>query len=207
VFLTTNGSVAWPEKVEAVMAAGLDSLKFSYNHSGDKQFRAITGCSPEKFEAVKQNIKEAHAIRERAGYNTRLYASSIMYDGEQKDQMSQSIERIKPYVDEHYYLPLLSFGDQARIEGKDAVVGNPGRLDAMRPPTPCWAVFREGHVTHDGLMSACCFDSSNRWIMGDLKEHDFMSVWNSEEYQNLRKAHLTHDVHGTACETCIHGEG
>ena len=41
------------------------------------------------------------------------------------------------------------------MEGGETVGGNPGRLDAMRPPMPCWAVFKEGHITHDGKLSAC----------------------------------------------------
>lgn len=206
VFLTTNGSLADPYKVEACMKAGLDSLKWSYNHSSDTQFRAITNCAPEKFEIIKAHIKEAWKIREKNNYKTKLYASSIKYDGQQLKDMEQSVGRIRPYVDEHYWLPLLSFGDQARINGKKSAVGNPGRLDNMRNPLPCWAVFREGHVTHEGLLSACCFDSSNKWIMADLKEVGFMDGWNSEAYQTLRKAHLDGDVHGTACESCIHGE-
>ena len=205
VFLTTNGSLADPVLIDLVMRFGLDSLKFSYNHSDDEQFRAITHCSPKNFELAKANIRTAWELRQQQGYKTKLYASSIRYDGEQQAQMEQAVGRIEGYVDEHYWLPLLSFGDQAHIEGKDAVVGNPGRLDTMRAPLPCWAVFREGHVTHEGLMSACCFDSSNRWIMGDLKERGFMDIWNGKEYQKLRAAHLQDDVHGTACETCIHG--
>jgi hypothetical protein len=124
--------------------------------------------------------------------------------------MKQFVDEITPYVDEHYWLPLLSFGDQAtKTEGEmglSPVVGNPGRLDTMRAPVPCWAVFREGHITHDGKLSACCFDSSNSWIMADLNKVSFMDGWNSKDFQNLRKAHLSKDVHGTACEGCIYGK-
>lgn len=37
VFLTTNGSLAVPERVEACMDAGLDSLKFSLNYADSEQ--------------------------------------------------------------------------------------------------------------------------------------------------------------------------
>src|SRR5512141_699806 len=40
-FLTTNGSLATPERVQACMEAGLDSLKFSMNNSDVAQFRAV----------------------------------------------------------------------------------------------------------------------------------------------------------------------
>ena len=83
--------------------------------------------------------------------------------------------------------------------------GNPGRLGAMREPLPCWSCFTEGHVTKDGLFSACCFgfDGDGELLMGDLTKQSFMEVWNSSKFQQLRAAHLRKDVRGTACESCI----
>jgi mRNA-degrading endonuclease toxin of MazEF toxin-antitoxin module len=46
--------------------------------------------------------------------------------------------------------------------------GNQGRVGALRKPLPCWSLFTEGHVTHDGRLSACCFDHDGRFEMGDL---------------------------------------
>jgi MoaA/NifB/PqqE/SkfB family radical SAM enzyme len=210
VFLTTNGSLATPDRVEAIMKAGLDSLKFSFNNANASQFEEMAGLPPKMFEKIIENMKQAWAIREDGGYATKLYASSIKYDGDQAGRMQKAVDRIAPFVDEHYWLPLLSFGDQATEQeeemGLKPVVGNPGRLATMRAPLPCWAVFREGHITSEGRLSACCFDSSDSWKMADLKEVSFMEGWNSLAFQMLRKAHLDGDVHGTACESCIHGK-
>ncbi len=210
VFLTTNGSLATPDRVEALMKAGLDSLKFSYNNADAEQFKQIAGLSPRQFEKIIYNIQQAWGVRELGGYKTRLYASSIKYDGDQHAKMKETVARILPFVDEHYWLPLLSFGGQAteaeKKMGLKPVGGNPGRLETMRASLPCWAVFREGHITSEGRLSACCFDSSDSWKMADLNEVSFMEGWNSLAFQVLRKAHLEGDVHGTACESCIHGK-
>ena len=207
VFLTTNGSLATAEKVAPLMAAGLDSLKWSLNNADKWQFRQITGMAPSMFDAIKQNVKDVYGIRQRFGYKTKIYASSIKYDGEQQIAMQRLVDEIKPFVDEHYWLPLLSFGSKAKEEevklGLSPVVGNPGRLEMMRQPLPCWATMKEGHITHDGKLSACCFDNSNSWIMADLNEVSFMDGWNSDKFQALRKAHLSGNVKGTACAGCI----
>ena len=211
VFCTTNGSLASPEKVKKLMDAGLDSLKFSLNNADKWQFRQVTGMAPSVFDLIVKNIKSAWEVREKGGYKTKLYASSIKYSGDQEKAMQLVVDEVKPFLDEHYWLPLLSFGDQA-VDGEQelgmdkAVRGNPGRADNMRPPLPCWAVFKEGHLTHDGKLSACCFDNSNSWIMADLNEVSFMDGWNSAKFQELRKAHLSGDVHGTPCSGCIHGK-
>lgn len=206
VFLTTNGSMAMPAKVEACMMAGLDSLKFSINFSDLEQFKSVAGVKPALYQRALYNLKAARRIRDEGGYDCGIYASSIAFDGEQGEKMRSLIEQqVKPVVDEFYWLPLFDMGGAARANGKTPTAGNPGRLDAMRDPLPCWAVASEGHITKDGLLAACCFGTGieGDLIMADLKQMDFMTGWHSEKFQKLRAAHLAKDVRGTACEACI----
>lgn len=207
VFLTTNGSMASPEVVEDCMKAGLDSLKFSVNNYDEDQFKQIVQVKPKLFHDALKNIKRAREVRD-GGYETRLYASSIRYDGDQQVRMENLLEEwVLPYVDEHYWLPLYSMGAFAtqREEelGYRPIAGNQGRLGALREPLPCWSLFTEGHVTHTGKLSACCFDANEMWTMADLTKASFMEAWNSKDFQELRKAHLKKNVEGTICENCI----
>ncbi|MBM3537431.1 MAG: radical SAM protein [Alphaproteobacteria bacterium] len=211
VFLTTNGSLAAPGRLETCFRNGLDSLKFSFNYADADQFEEIARVKPVLFEAMKDNLIAAQAARDRVasetGHRGGLYASYIEYDGEQGRRMSKRIAEIVPYVDEVYALPLYNQADLVasgeRERGWKITAGNRGRLGALRDPLPCWAVFTEGHVTWDGKLSACCFDHDGRFHMGDLRQHDFLSAWHSAPFQELRAAHLRGDVCGTACEGCV----
>lgn len=207
VFLTTNGSAATPERVKACMEAGLDSLKFSLNFSDEQQLADVAKVSPKFWRRAIDNLKAARKIRDEGGYSCGLFASSIAFDGEQGERMREVVEEIKPFVDEHYWLPLYGMNGASKASGWKPKPGNPGRLDNMREPLPCWAVFTEGHITHDGLLAACCFGDGleGGLVMADLKEVDFMTGWNSAAYQALRSAHLARDVKGTACEGCAAG--
>ena len=206
-FLTTNGSLATPERVKACMDAGLDSLKFSMNNADEAQFKEIAQVRGKLFRDSIRNLKEARRIRDEGGYSCGLYASSIKYDGEQQDRMQDLVFDILPYVDEHYWLPLYSMGSFAKQReeelGYRPIAGNQGRLGAMREPLPCWSLFTEGHITYDGKLSACCFDAGDRWIMADLNEMPFSQGWNSAPFRELRAAHLKRDVSGTICENCV----
>ncbi len=208
VFLTTNGRLATPERVEACMRAGLDSLKFSFNFSDAAQFHDVTGVKLSDYPKVVANLKAARAVRDRVeadtGHRCGLYASSIQYDGRQQLRMAQAVAGILSFVDEHYWLPLYGqAGLTSGARGTKPAAGNPGRLGAMRKPLPCWSIFTEGHVTYDGRLSACCFDHDGRFSMGDLRRDLFMDAWHSPQFRRLRAAHLREDVTGTACERCI----
>jgi len=208
VFLTSNASMSFPEAVEECMKAGLDSLKWSVNAADESQFEHIMGVAGRLFHRALDNIKSAAEVRARGGYKTGLYASSIRYDGEQQEKMERLLsERVRPHVDEHYWLPLYSMGAFAtqREEqlGYRPTAGNQGRIGALREPLPCWSAFTEGHVTAEGKLSACCFDATANWTMGDLNQVSFMDAWNSKPFVALRAAHLKKDVTGTVCEKCV----
>jgi MoaA/NifB/PqqE/SkfB family radical SAM enzyme len=207
VFLTTNGSLSTPEKVQACMEAGLDSLKFSFNYSDPEHFAAITKKPETKFDEIVSNLKDAWRIRNAGDFSCGLYASYIMFEGErQREKMARVVEEIEDFTDEVYALPLYSQAAHIKsVNGTRWVFtgGNPGRFDKMRPPIPCWALFTEGHVTWDGRLSACCFDHDGRFNMGDLKNTAFMDAWHSPKFRKLRAAHLHREVGETVCGQCV----
>ena len=206
VFLTTNGAIATPGRVEAAMKAGLDSLKFSLNFYDGEQLAEVAQVSPSVFERVKHHIRMARTIRDTGGYSCKLYASSIAFDGEQGEKMRAVVDEIAPVVDEHYWLPLYGMSGASKEAGWKPRPGNPGRLDNMRAePLPCWAVFTEAHVTADGMLAACCFGTGldGGLAMANLNTTSFAEGWNSASFQMLRRSHLAKDVTGTGCEACV----
>jgi len=211
VFLTTNGTLAKPRKTEAIIRAGLDSLKFSLNYADADQFAEVANAPRAMFGKIIENIKATKGIRDRVEDETShrcgLYASYIQYDGRQAGLMESLVDEVRPFLDEIYILPLYS---QADLTGQDEAergwevsAGNRGRVGALRPPVPCWAVFTEGHITWDGKLSACCFDHDGRFEMGDLTSQGFMEAWNSEKFRELRATHLLGKIRGSVCEGCI----
>jgi MoaA/NifB/PqqE/SkfB family radical SAM enzyme len=219
VFLTSNASLATPQAVKACMEAGLDSLKWSVNAADTEQFARIMGVKTSLFSKALAHIKAARAVRDASGYATGLYASSIRYDGQQLDRMEALLDQhIRPYVDEHYWLPLYSMAMRSpeieRKLGYRPQHGNSGRFDVAtgmptRDPLPCWAVFSEGHVRSDGHMSACCFGSDDKFDVGDLNTQSFPEAWNGPAMQRIREAQMRTETEGPAalagtfCESCV----
>ncbi|MBF0588502.1 MAG: radical SAM protein [Magnetococcales bacterium] len=207
VFLTTNGVNATPKKVRECMEAGLNSLKYSLNYADPEQFHEIARVKKSLFKTLLENIKESRKVRDKYDFDCGLFASYISYDGEQGKRMKKLVKELDPYLDEIYSLPLYS---QADLTGQDnqeqgwkVSGGNPGRLDNMRDPVPCWSLFTEARISWDGRMSMCCFDHDERFNAGNLNEMSFMDAWHSKKFQALRAEHLKKNVRGTACEQCI----
>lgn len=221
VFLTSNAVNARAEYVDPLMAAGLDSLKWSVNHWGYDSFHEITGGSYKQFDDALTNIAEAWEVREYDHYKTILSASSILYAND-PDLVANTrrflTQYVTAFVDRHYWLPLYQMSmyaeDIVKTLGYLPTAGNMGRLDEKsmkptRPPLPCWSAFTEGHVRVDGGLSACCFGSDARFDMGILDGKNFMESWNSPKFQKLREAQLgtmtkgQDALKGTPCRVCV----
>lgn len=213
VFLTTNGSLSTRERTRACFQAGLDSLKFSWNFSDPEQFARVTGVKAALYDTCWANVADARIERDeeecRSGHRCGLYASYIEYDGEQAERMQPMVEWLTTQVDEVYALPLYNQASYCKTkiqrdhETWQQTAGNMGRVGALVPPLPCWALFAEGHVSYDGKLTGCCFAHTPDFDFGDLREMSFMDAWNSPAAQALRDASLRKDVRGTACEACV----
>jgi hypothetical protein len=168
------------------------------------QFGQVAQVNTKLWSKAIDNLIAAKHVRDSGNYKCRLYASSIAFDGEQGEAMQDVVRHIKPYVDEHYWLPLYGMSGASKAAGWKPQPGNPGRLANMREPLPCWAVFTEAHITASGKLAACCFGTGSDadLVMADLKKVSFHDGWNSPEFMALRKAHLSKDVSKTACAEC-----
>lgn len=217
-FLTSNFTLLNPMLAGELMEEGLDSLKASINFDTSESFADGTGVKGKLWDRALNNLKAAYEVRAAHNYKTRLYASSIKFSDEQQAKMASLLaKRVIPYCDEHYWLPFFSemqspLAEENIKRGWKANAGNQGRLGNLRPPVPCWSVFREAHLALRKIngetrhvLSLCCFGATDDWDAGVLDGSTFMDVWNGQTAQWLRDKHLGGDLHGTPCESCIHG--
>jgi MoaA/NifB/PqqE/SkfB family radical SAM enzyme len=211
VFLTSNGAAATEDRIRKVFEAGLDSLKWSVNFYDDEQFEEIAQVPRKQRERSFKMIRAAKRIRDEGKFDCQLSASSIKFTGGQGEKMREVLEEVNKHVDRPaYFLPLynMSGATPTNLSDWNPIAGNPGRADMMRPTLPCHtAGFTEAFVTVDGMLTACGFGTGTvdgSLVMADLKEMSFMEGWHHSKYQELRQAHLSGDVHGTACESCAY---
>tara|TARA_B100002003_G_scaffold115313_1_gene106585 strand:+ start:2735 stop:3739 length:1005 start_codon:yes stop_codon:yes gene_type:complete len=200
VFITTNGVLATPERIERIFQSGLDSIKFSINASTRIKYKEM--CGKDAFDQVIENMKTTWQIRSSSGISS-IYASSI-YDPSDEKEFSRINSIIAPYVDEHY--PIQLYGNKKMVENNDEykiVMASKKDMRSLQSMLPCWPVFILPHISCDGRVSACYYDNNKKFYMGDLNQKSFMEVWHSEEFINLRKKHLLKDVSGSVCEHCI----
>jgi pyruvate-formate lyase-activating enzyme len=204
VFLTTNGSLASPEKLAELVDAGIDSIKFSVNAGSSKRYLEIHGV--DAFDRVVENIvwlndyKLKHSLTK-----PRISVSSIFVE-EYREETEALHSKLSHHIDDFYLLPLYNQGGHVGGVVNSKIVGNPGRLENMVSPIPCWAIFNSARISWNGWLTACCFDHDTRFEMADLNKVSLLEAWHHPRFIELRAAHLSgvsSQLGTSLCKNCL----
>ncbi len=69
----------------------------------------------------------------------------------------------------------------------------------------CWILWHSCVVTWDGRVVPCCFDKDAEYLMGDLKNNSFSSIWQSPVYDKFRASVLRSRSEIEMCKNCTEG--
>jgi radical SAM protein with 4Fe4S-binding SPASM domain len=72
-------------------------------------------------------------------------------------------------------------------------------------PARCLRLWLNPVITWDGKVIPCCFDKDTEFVMGDLKNESFRSIWNGKQYNEFRKKILTGRNKINICRNCTSG--
>lgn len=74
-----------------------------------------------------------------------------------------------------------------------------------RMPNRCFRLWFNPVITWDGKVIPCCFDKDAKYIMGDLNNDSFRSIWNGTRYNEFRKRLLAGRSRIDICTNCTSG--
>jgi radical SAM protein with 4Fe4S-binding SPASM domain len=72
-------------------------------------------------------------------------------------------------------------------------------------PSRCLRLWLNPVITWDGKVIPCCFDKDAEFVMGDLNNESFRSIWNGVKYGEFRKKILTGRNKTEICRNCTSG--
>jgi organic radical activating enzyme len=200
IFITTNGSLLTLDVSKNLIHSGLDSLKVSVNAGEKERYKKVHGV--DAFDTVVKNIESLHKYKKQNNLELPRTCVSSIFDNRFSEEFESFRNFIENYVDDYYYLPM--YNQAGHVHSADScVVGNPGRLDNMVAPVPCWALFNCIKISWDGFLTACCFDHTLDFRISDLRTTSILEAWNSPKFIELRRQHLNNDLKNSLCSRCL----
>jgi len=198
VFLTSNGTLATPDRMRSLIDAGLDSIRFSINAADPDMYKKIHGT--DHFNIVVENIKYLAEYRKQKNINISVSISSVIT---KKTKSNKRIiqEMFGNLVDEIIFIPVMDLS----LLGNEIVeeYGIEQSVIKHGEPRICPMLFNSMYVGSNGNVRICCDSRAIDVTAGDLHEDmDLLKAWHSETMVHYRNLHLKGDIKNSVCYGC-----
>lgn len=196
VYLTSNGALATPERIRAVVDAGVDSVKFSINAPERELYRFIHGC--DDFDKVFEHLVYLNRYRRESGKNFKIYITGIL-------------TRYTEHTREDYFKVFDGLADQIVFKDVYNQGGYMPEIDHLLKCTydteqtrRCNLPFDAICVTWEGYLSVENADFENMLVVADLNKVSLREGWYGEKMKEVRRMFLDDCLEGTVCHGCVH---
>lgn len=196
VYLTSNGALATPERIRAVVDAGVDSVKFSINAPERELYRFIHGR--DDFDKVFDHLVYLNQYRKESGRDFKIYITGIL-------------TRYTEHTREDYFKVFDGLADQIVFKDVYNQGGYMPEIDYLLKCTydteqtrRCNLPFDALCVTWEGYLSVENADYENMLIVADLNKVSLKEGWYGEKMKEVRRMFLEDCLEGTVCHGCVH---
>jgi MoaA/NifB/PqqE/SkfB family radical SAM enzyme len=201
-FLTSNGSLATPDKMKAILDAGIDSLRFSVNAADRETYKVVHGM--DHFDTVCDNIK---FMREYIDKNSLNVATSISCVITKKtlgiqDRMKELFGSL---VDDILFIPVMLNGLDCDEKFRKEIQLIDDSNATINEDFICPMLFDTMYINAEMKVIPCCIACNTDCSLYDLKENlDLDAAWNCEGYRKYRSIFLDKaDDSESICKECM----
>ena len=182
IVMLTNGTLLNQKNIERLLDLAIDVLVIS-----------IDGVTPETYASVRVggdlNKVEANVrrlIEMRGSRTSPRIVLRIIKMQETREEIDAFFERWQPLIRDDDQININEYNDWS---GKVADHSVEGLHPSFEHRSPCRMLWRNLSVHADGKVSACCHDSEDELIIGDVRTETVQQIWNGEKLAALRRIH------------------
>jgi hypothetical protein len=177
--LTTNGLLlAKGDRMEQLLASGLDKLIFSIDKGHDESAAQVYG---ERMPDVRKIAAEAIKFRDRLGQDTpKIRIQTFAEPGQSQEDRLTEVQAEFPNADEHMIHLLWNSNPL-----EDSV----DKLLTEFEQFPCKYLWTRLAVFWNGDVTLCCRDYNCEMKLGNANEMNIEDIWLGERMSYLRRTH------------------
>lgn len=202
---TTNGLLLTPKRIDALMAAGIDTIRISLQGLNADMYAKMCGVKV-KFNEFLENLR--YLFEHRGNCKIRMKIADValnnILDGEKK--FEKMFGDIADSLFVEHILPIYQGVDYAGIDKKIIANSLNGRGNVVQKEVHkvCHRPFYRLRITANGEVMANCCDQPHDIRYGNILKHGLVELWNG----TLRTAFLKMQLEGKrfnhpVCRDCV----
>jgi MoaA/NifB/PqqE/SkfB family radical SAM enzyme len=193
IYISSNGALATKKKLKELLEAGLDSIKFSIN-AVDRQSYNDVHLSDD-FDLVIKNLKTLISLKRDKYNNIKIFLSSVISMNE--NSLKNNFKTILGEEDYKYINGINMFTLDYTPKFNEV-------KSEKKITKGCKIPFREIYINSDCSLGLCCKDYFDEINFGSLLENDFLELYNSKEYEEIRQMHIKKEFpNNHLCKNCL----
>ncbi|MCX6112765.1 MAG: SPASM domain-containing protein [Proteobacteria bacterium] len=163
----TNAELLTPQKTDQLLGIGVEIMRFSIDgYYEDKYNQRRKGLN---FKTVVSNTE--YFCKQAKNHNVHTDVRMIAFPGTEEEQ-KLFIKKWESIAEKVTITSLYKYP----WEGQKEVIYK-----------PCLKIRSEMFFYVDGRATICCWDTSERAIIGDVKEQSVLNIWNGETLRQYRE--------------------
>ncbi len=196
IYISTNGALATKDVFVDLLESGLDSTKFSINAVTKDEYAKVH--QSDDFDLAINNLKELINLKRTKYSKHKIFISAITTMDE--DTLKQSFKDILgddfSYIDDIF---LFTLDYTPKFE----------EVQSLKKITKgCKIPFTDIYINSDCTLGLCCKDYFDEISFGSLLEKDFLELYNSKEYEDIRQMHIKKEFPDNhLCKNCLLYDG
>ncbi len=197
VYLDTNGTIAGKGRVESVLDAGLDSIKFSVHAASAETFYKIT--NNDSYDTVLENAKYVSKYIREHGLKckTIAYFALSSINANEADTFKEIFDDIFSEV----WIRPIHNGSGMRLENARFSVNEDEFVTTKE--YPCKELLNRIIINWEGKAIACSTDWTGALVYGDTNNESLSELWNNNSISEIRAMHNCIDTLPKVCAKCM----
>ncbi len=195
--LNTNGSYLTEEMAKALLDAGLSSLKYSFQGVDRETYAEMRNT--DFYDELLEKMEMMKTLRGDNPLPFLHVSTSVSYETEAQTEEFKKV--MSQYVDQvsigHTLFDFIDINAVRlrphELEKLKWLIGQDKFVDKQHPECP--EIFDKLAINWDGSVSACCNDSDNKMVVGDLGKKSLKEIWTDKMITQYRRtlADMGHD--------------
>lgn len=184
---TTNGTLIDPDRMGAILKAGLDKINISVDGMNVDQYKEFTKFDFH-FDRFVENIKWLYENKGSCEIVIKISRELIT-----EPQQQEFYDTFGDYCDRIFIENFAPCWPAFDIEERTGFKISQDTGIYQQPITytdTCPYIFYGMSVNAGGEVSACFLDWGRNLIVGDTRSQTLKEIWNSDEFNKLRIQHL-----------------
>jgi len=192
IYFSTNGALLDNKKAIELLEAGINSIKFSINALDEKSY--VDVHQTDDFDKVIRNFQNLLHLKKTKYKDLKVTISSVI--DMDKEKLSQKFKKL---IGDNFELIddiavyAISYTPKMKSIGSDKKI-------TKKCPIP----FSDIYINSDSTLGFCCKDYFDEISFGSLLKNDFLELYNSKEYEDIREMHKKSEFPDNhLCKNCL----